>query len=218
MTWQELNLFQYQQLVNALKIEDDIDKTVKLISIVTSKTENEVLSMSIADFNKAKESLNFLANDVEGKPVKYIDVNGKRYKCIYDVRNIPAARYIESKVYGADLVTNIHKLAATMVMPMKKTIFGWRLDNYDASKHEEYAQDMLEAKFVDVYHSAIFFLSVFLNLIKCSEDFLIQSLNQMKTPSDQTEAVQDFLKYMDGTIPYMKLPNSIILQLKLHGE
>jgi len=157
MTWQDLNLFQYQQLVNALKIEDDIDKTVKLISIVTSKTENEVLSMSIADFNKAKESLNFLANDVEGKPVKYIDVNGKRYKCIYDVRNIPAARYIESKVYGADLVTNIHKLAATMVMPMKKTLFGWRLDKYDASKHEEYAQDMLEAKFVDVYHSAIFF-------------------------------------------------------------
>jgi hypothetical protein len=218
MTWQDLNLFQYQQLVNAFKIDDDIDKTVKLISIVTGKTENEVLSMSIADFNKAKESLNFLAEEIDGKPVKYINVNGKRYKCIYDVRNIPAARYVESKVYGADLVTNIHKLAATMVMPMKKTLFGWRLDKYDASKHEEYAQDMLEARFVDVYHSAIFFLSVFLNLIKCSEDFLIQNLKEMKIPSDQTEAVQDFLKYMDGTIPYMKLPNSIILQLKLHGK
>jgi len=218
MTWQDLNLFQYQQLVNAFKIDDDIDKTVKLISIITGNTENEVLSMSIADFNKAKESLNFLAEEIEGKPVKYIDVNGKRYKCIYDVRNIPAARYVESKVYGADLVTNIHKLAATMVMPMKKTLFGWRLDKYDASKHEEYAQDMLEARFVDVYHSAIFFLSVFLNLIKCSEDFLIQNLKEMKIPSDQTKAVQDFLKYMDGTIPYMKLPNSIILQLKLHGK
>jgi len=218
MTWQDLNLFQYQQLVNAFKIDDDIDKTVKLISIVTGKTENEVLSMSIADFNKSKESLNFLADEIEGKPVKYINVNGKRYKCIYDVRNIPAARYVESKVYGADLVTNIHKLAATMVMPMKKTLFGWRLDKYDASKHEEYAQDMLEARFVDVYHSAIFFLSVFLNLIKCSEDFLIQNLKEMKIPSDQTKAVQDFLKYMDGTIPYMKLPNSIILQLKLHGK
>ena len=218
MTWQDLNLFQYQQLVNAFKIDDDIDKTVKLISIVTGKTENEVLSMSIADFNKSKESLNFLADEIEGKPVKYINVNGKRYKCIYDVRNIPAARYVESKVYGADLVTNIHKLAATMVMPMKKTLFGWRLDKYDASKHEEYAQDMLEARFVDVYHSAIFFLSVFLNLIKCSEDFLIQNLKEMKIPSDQTKAVQDFLKYMDGTIPYMKLPNSIILQLKLRGK
>ena len=115
-------------------------------------------------------------------------------------------------------VTNIHKLAATMAIPMKKTLFGWKLDKYDASKHEEYSQDMLEARFVDVYHSTIFFLSVFLNLIKCSEDFLIQSLKQTKIPSDQIEAVQDFLKYMDGTIPYMKLPNSIILQLKLHGK
>ena len=74
MTWQDLNLFQYQQLVNAFKIDDDIDKTVKLISIVTGKTENEVLSMSIADFNKSKESLNFLADEIEGKPVKYINV------------------------------------------------------------------------------------------------------------------------------------------------
>ena len=218
MTWQDLNLFQYQQLVNALKVEDEIDKTVKLVSIITGKTENEVLSLSIADFNKEQAKLNFLAEEIEGKPVKFINVNGKRYKCIYDVRNIPAARYVESKVYGADLVTNIHKLAATMVIPMKKTLFGWKLDKYDASKHEEYSQDMLEARFVDVYHSTIFFLSVFLNLIKCSEDFLIQSLKQTKIPSDQIEAVQDFLKYMDGTIPYMKLPNSIILQLKLHGK
>ena len=218
MTWQDLNLFQYQQLVNALKVEDEIDKTVKIVSIVTGLTENEVLSLSIADFNKEKAKLNFLSEEIEGKPVKFIDVNGKRYKCIYDVRNIPAARYVESKVYGADLVNNIHKLAATMVVPMKKTLFGWKLDKYDASKHEEYSQDMLEARFVDVYHSAIFFLSVFLNLIKCSEDFLIQSLTQQKIPSEQTEAVQNFLKYMDGTIPYMKLPNSIILQLKLHGK
>lgn len=217
MNWSDLNLFQYQQLVKALSIEDDIDKTVKLVSIVTGKTENEVLSMSIADFNKEKEKLNFLSEDIQGKPVKYIKVNGKKYKCIYDVRNIPAARYVESKVFGADLVNNIHKMAATMVLPMKKTIFGWKVDKYDAAKHEEYAQDMLEARFVDVYHSAVFFLSVYLNWIKVSEDYLKEELKKMKIPLEEAEAVQDFLKYMDGTIQYMRLPNSIISKLKKHG-
>lgn len=217
MNWSDLNLFQYQQLVKALSIEDDIDKTVKLVSIVTNKTENEVLSMSIADFNKEKEKLNFLSEDIQGKPVKYIKVNGKKYKCIYDVRNIPAARYVESKVFGADLVNNIHKMAATMVMPMKKTIFGWKVDKYDAAKHEEYAQDILEARFVDVYHSAVFFLSVYLNWIKVSEDYLMEELKKMKIPLEEAEAVQDFLKYMDGTIQYMRLPNSTISKLKKHG-
>lgn len=217
MNWSDINLFQYQQLVKALSIEDDIDKTVKLVSIVTNKTENEVLSMSIADFNKEKEKLNFLSEEIQGKPVKYIKVNGKKYKCIYDVRNIPAARYVESKVFGADLVNNIHKMAATMVMPMKKTIFGWKVDKYDAAKHEEYAQDMLEARFVDVYHSAVFFLSVYLNWIKVSEDYLMEELKKMKIPSEEAEAVQDFLKYMDGTIQYMRLPNSTISKLKKHG-
>lgn len=217
MNWSDLNLFQYQQLVKALSIEDDIDKTVKIVSIVTNKTENEVLSMSIADFNKEKEKLNFLSEEIQGNPVKYIKVNGKKYKCIYDVRNIPAARYVESKVFGADLVNNIHKMAATMVMPMKKTIFGWKVDKYDAAKHEEYAQDMLEARFVDVYHSAVFFLSVYLNWIKVSEDYLMEELKKMKIPSEEAEAVQDFLKYMDGTIQYMRLPNSTISKLKKHG-
>ena len=217
MNWSDLNLFQYQQLVKALSIEDDIDKTVKLVSIVTNKTENEVLSMSIADFNKEKEKLNFLSEEIQGKPIKYIKVNGRKYKCIYDVRNIPAARYIESKVFGSDLVANIHKLAATMVMPMKKTIFGWKVDKYDAAKHEEYAQDMLEARFVDVYHSAVFFLSVYLNWIKVSEDYLMEELKKMKIPLEEAEAVQDFLKYMDGTIQYMRLPNSTISKLKKHG-
>lgn len=217
MNWSDLNLFQYQQLVKALSIEDDIDKTVKLVSIVTNKTDNEVLSMSIADFNKEKEKLNFLSEEIQGKPVKYIKVNGRKYKCIYDVRNIPAARYIESKVFGSDLVANIHKLAATMVMPMKKTLFGWKVDKYNAADHEQYSQDMLEARFVDVYHSAVFFLSVYLNWIKVSEDYLKEELKKMKIPLEEAEAVQDFLKYMDGTIQYMRLPNSTISKLKKHG-
>jgi hypothetical protein len=218
MNWSDINLFQYQQLVKALSIEDDIDKTVKLVSIITGQTENEVLSLSIADFNKEKQKLNFLSEDIQGKPVKYIEVNGRKYECIYDVRNIPAARYIESKVFGNDLVNNIHKIAATMVMPMKKTIFGWKRGKYDAANHDQYAQDMLEARFVDVYHSAVFFLSVYLNWIKVSQGYLMEELMKKKVPLEEIEAVQDFLKYMDGTIPYMKLPNYTISKLMKHGK
>lgn len=218
MNWSDINLFQYQQLVKALSIEDEIDKTVKLVSIVTGMTENQVLSLSIADFNKEKQKLNFLSEDIQGKPVNFINVNGRRYECIYDVRNIPAARYIESKVFGNDLVNNIHKIAATMVLPMKKTIFGWKRAKYNAANHEQYAQDMLEARFVDVYHSAVFFLSVYLNWIKVSQGYLMEELKMKKVPSEEIEAVQDFLKYMDGTIPYMKLPDSTILKLMKHGK
>lgn len=218
MNWSDINLFQYQQLVKALSIEDEIDKTVKLVSIVTGMTENQVLSLSIADFNKEKQKLNFLSEDIQDKPVNYINVNGRRYECIYDVRNIPAARYIESKVFGNDLVNNIHKIAATMVLPMKKTIFGWKRAKYNAANHEQYAQDMLEARFVDVYHSAVFFLSVYLNWIKVSQGYLMEELKKKKVPSEEIEAVQDFLKYMDGTIPYMKLPDSIISKLMKHGK
>ena len=45
----------------------------------------------------------------------------------------------------------------------------------------------------------------------------MEELKKKKAPLEEIEAVQDFLKYMDGTIPYMKLPNSIILRLMKYG-
>lgn len=219
MTWQDINLFQYQRLLPIIQEGENIDQYSKIIGVLYDMTENQVNSLSVDEYLNLKAEVNLLLNtEIKGKPVKYIKLKGRRYKCIYDIKNLPAARYIESKVFSEDFVGNLHKIAATMVMPMKRTIFGWKVDKYDASKHDVYAQDMLEARFVDVYHSAVFFLSVLLNWIKVSEGYLIQEFSKTKTHSEAVKEVADLLKYMDGIIPYMKLPDSTIQRLIKHGQ
>ena len=218
MTWNDINVFQYQRLLPIMQETEHIEMYSKIIAVLFNMTENEVDSLSIEEYLGLKVKANIILNDdIKGKPAKYIKLKNKRYKCIYDIRNLPASRYIETKVFSDDFVGNLHKIAASMVMPMKKTIFGWQVDKYDASKHEEYAQDMLEARFVDVYHSALFFLSVLLNWTKVSQGYLIEELSKMKTRSEAAKEVADLLKYLDGIIPYMKLPNSIISKLMKHG-
>ena len=55
---------------------------------------------------------------------------------------------------------NLHKIFACMVIPQKKTWFGWKDDKYDASKHSDYAQDILEAPIVNVLGSVVFLSSL----------------------------------------------------------
>jgi hypothetical protein len=217
MSWDKINVFQYQQLVPALGIQDATDQNMRLIAILNGWTENQVDSLSVEEYALEKAKIGFLSESIEGKPVKYIKVNGKRYKCVYDVRKLPSGRYIESKVFSQDLVGNLHKLAASMVIPMKKTIFGWREDKYDASRHEEYSNDMLEARFVDVYHSIVFFYQVYRNWMEITKDYLIAKIVEMgKSHSEAEKEVQNLLNILDGSIAPKLLPTSTISDIMKH--
>ena len=217
MSWDKINVFQYQQLIPALAIDDPTDQNMRLIAILNGWTDNQVDSLYIEEYAKEKAKIAFLSDSIEGKPVKVIKVNGKRYKCIYDVRKLPSARYIESKIFSQDLVGNLHKLAASMVIPMKKTIFGWKLDKYDASKHEDYANDMLEAKFVDVYHSIVFFYQVYRNWMEVTKDFLIAKMMEVgKSHSEAKKEVQNLLNILDGSIAPRLLPISTTSDIMKH--
>jgi len=219
MTWNELTVWQYQQIYPIVtKPEKDwtnLDVESKLVGILHNLTDTQVDSLSVAEFNKLKVTLNFLDDKIEGKPVKYTEVNGKRYKFIYDVQQIKAARYIETKVFSTDLVGNIHKLAASMVMPQRKTWWGkWVDDKYDASKHSEYADDLQGANFMHVYQSIVFFYQVYRNWIEVSKGYLVKEMTNKGMSLEQAqEVVQILCSTLDGSIAPNLLPTTKISQL-----
>jgi hypothetical protein len=219
MSWNDLTVWQYQQIYPIVtKPEKDwtmLDVESKLVGILHNLTDTQVDSLSVAEFNKLKVTLNFLDDKIEGKPVKYTEVNGKRYKFVYDVQQIKAARYIEAKVFSTDLVGNLHKLAASMVIPQRKTWYGrWVDDKYDASKHSQYAEDLQGANFMHVYQSVVFFYQVYRNWIEVSKDYLVQEMmNQGMTMDLALKGVQILCDTLDGSIAPNLLPTTKILQL-----
>jgi hypothetical protein len=220
MKWNELTLWQYQQLMPIMtKPEKDwteLDKEVKLLCIITGLTEYQIDSLSIEDLKELRKDLVFLDEPIEGKPVDYITTNGKRYRINYDIKNMPSARYIESKVFSKDTLGNLHKIAASMVIPQKKNWYGkWVDDKYDASKHEEYASDMQEANFIHVYHSLVFFYQVYRNWIEVSQDYMKSEMTKSGMTKEQADLVVSLLcESMGGTIPQNLLPNTKILELQ----
>jgi hypothetical protein len=218
--WQEITLWQYQQIIPIMTKPDkdwtEIDVDYKLISILTGMTQYQIDSLPLEDLKKERAKLKFLKEDITGKPVKYIEVNGRRYRVIYNVKDMPFARYIESKVFGKDVVGNLHKISASMVMPQKRNWLGRWVDNvYDASKHEQYSLDMQEAKFVDVYHTLVFFYQVYRNWIEVSKDYMTEEMVRMGMTQEEADSVVILLyASMDGNIPQGLLPSRKISALK----
>lgn len=220
MKWNDLTLWQYQQLMPTITNPDkdwtELDAEVKRLCIVTGLTEYQIDSLSITALKELRKELDFLNEDIEGKPVNYIEVNKKRYRINYDIKNMPSARYIESKVFSKDTLANLHKIAASMVIPQKRNWYGkWVDQKYDASKHEEYAADMQEANFIDIYHSLVFFYQVYKNWIEISQDYMIAEMTKAGMTEKQAAMVVDLLsESMDGTIPVTLLPPKKISELK----
>jgi hypothetical protein len=218
--WEKISVWQYQQIYNALNSKDkdatDLDLEVKLVGIVNNMTEMQIDSLAFDEYKKLSKTIAFLNEPINGKPVKFIKVsNSKRYKIVYNVNKMPFARYIESKIFSEDLYGNLHKLAATMVVPQKRKFGIWFDQPYDASKHQEYSNDMLEASFVDVYHSLVFFYQVYRNWIEVLQDYLVNKLIQAEMKEDKAkEVVQSLCSILDGNIAPNLLPNTKIAQLR----
>jgi hypothetical protein len=217
--WNKINVWQYQQIYNALNTKDkdatDLDLEVKLVGIVNNMTEMQIDSLPLNEYKELSKTIAFLNEPIEGTPKKHISIsNRKRYRINYDVSKMPFARYIESKVFSEDLYGNLHKLAATMVIPQRRKFGIWFDEKYDASKHQEYSDDMLNAKFVDVYHSLVFFYQVYRNWIEVSKGYLEKKMVEAGMQETQAkEVVQSLCSILDGNIAPNLLPSTKIAQL-----
>jgi hypothetical protein len=220
--WDKINVWQYQQIYNALNTKDkdatDLDLEVKLVGVVNNMTEMQIDSLPLTEYKELSKTIAFLNEPIEGTPKRHIRIsNGKRYRINYDISKMPFARYIESKVFSEDLYGNLHKLAATMVIPQKRKFGIWFDEKYDASMHQEYSNDMLNAKFVDVYHSLVFFYQVYRNWIEVSKGYLESKMKQAGMNQEQAkEVVQSLCSILDGNIAPNLLQSTKIAKLAKH--
>ena len=210
MNWKDVTIWQWQQMQNLLAKSKDyteLDIAVKSLAILTNQTESQIDSLTIKQLGVELEKIKFITDTAPTpRTVDFIKVGKKRYRCIYDVRKLPYSRYLETKFFTTDVTMNLHKIAASMVMPMKLTWRGWRLAKYDASKHDEYAQDLLGASFEEVYGSVVFFCQVFSDSIKSLADYFKEEMMKAgMTTAEAETTVTALCESMDG---FTRLPLS----------
>jgi len=178
----KLTIDKFQRLQSIATLDtDELEKAKRLVQVLLEKSETEVEAMSQNKFNKLCEKLK-KAFDLKvnaatmSKPKTMIAANGKVYHLNFDVKPpFNTGRYIEVLTFSKENpIMNMHNILASICTPMK---WSWKKFNYvkteyDALKHEDYANDFKQADFKHGYFAMVFFYSLLTNSTEGTMDFL----------------------------------------------
>ena len=138
-----------------------IEKQQKMLAIVEGKDEEFYDSFKYRDLmHHYAEKLSFFDNIPQTKPVDYLQVGDKRYKFCHELHEITAGQYIDILAFSGEIM-QLNKIAACFFLPMQ----GKKYQGYGVVPHDVVADDLLGAKFIEVYSCMLFFCQLFSELI-----------------------------------------------------
>lgn len=161
--WDKLTVGQFISLYDIELSEqlNVVEKQQKMLAVVEGKSEEEYDTIKYRQLvQDYAEKLEFFNNIPECKPVDYLLVNGKSYKFCFELTEITAGQYIDINHFSGQIM-QLNKIAACFFLPMK----GDRYMEYGTIPHEIVAEELLDARFVDVYGCMLFFYHLFKELI-----------------------------------------------------
>lgn len=196
--WEDITVGQFldlSKLSNTSGI-DDIERAERAVAIIFNKTERDISEMKVSDFNKmAAIAPKFLFQKIPGKPVKYIIVNNRKYKIIYNPATLRQRQYVEVMHFGKNPIENMHLILASIVKPVK---YGIERKNR-AEDHLQISEDMLCAPVCHVYHACVFFCKLYMRLIETTRHFLTNDLMKKGMTAEGAQMlVNSLMKTMDG--------------------
>jgi hypothetical protein len=171
--WDKLTVGQFISLYD---IESNsnlniIEKQQKMLAIVEGKDEEYYDDFKYRDLmHEYAEKLSFFDNIPETKPVDYLQVGENRYKFCYELHEITAGQYIDILAFSGEIM-QINKIAACFFLPMQ----GDKYQGYGVVPHDMVADDLLGAKFIEVYSCMLFFCQLFSELIATTITFSMEN-------------------------------------------
>lgn len=211
----KLTIDKFQKLQSIATLEtDEILRASKLVQVLLDKTEDYVESLPPRKFaklcEKLKDQFNVKIDEATmSMPKTLIQANGKAYYLNFDVKPpFNTGRYIEVLTFSKDdPIMNMHNILASICTPM---VWSWRKLNfvkqdYDALKHEQYANDMRQAHFKHGYFAMVFFYQVLKHSTNNTMDCLISEMNLRKVNKKRVQQLKRILQIIgDGSTTQKK--------------
>jgi hypothetical protein len=164
MTWKDVTVGQYQQLAEIGKMGlDDIEATHETISVLFGLTINEVRKLKAVQIAKYVEQIGFLKTEIIPRRRTILYCKGYFAGVDYTFTDFQTSKYIESKYFMQDFVSNIHNLLAVYTHELK---YGLIKKKPKVSDFEKDAERLKAANIEEAMGVLVFFYPTFDNLMK----------------------------------------------------
>lgn len=161
--WNELTLGQY---ITLLDIEQNqqlniVEKQQKKLALVEGRDEEEYDYIKYRELvERYNDKLSFLHQLPHTKACDYIQTPKRRYKFCFELSEITSGQYIDINNFSDNLM-QLHKSAACFFLPMQDDKYM----DYGIIPHDVVAEDLLDAKFIEVHGCLVFFCQLLKDLI-----------------------------------------------------
>jgi len=150
--WSEVSLKQYIEITDVVAIDmDELDKQVKILSILTKLDEDTVTALAIPRLKEAIRACAFIYGKPELKPTEdFIKIGGKRFRINKMLNTLSGAEYIDMTSLVKDpkqITANLPKIIAIFLHPVN--IFGFKKGKYYDKGFQTLESRMATAKLIE---------------------------------------------------------------------
>lgn len=184
-SYRELPIGKYLEICEIARDEnvDPLTEQVKIISILTDESEEDILRLPIAEYKDMSRRLTFLseAYDGETRIAKSYRIGGMELIPEKDLSKITTAQFIDFQTFSKEGERYYVEVLSTLMIPKGKKYN----DGYDiADVHKAIRENLSVA---DVLSLSAFFLEKWLRSIKDSAIFSISEIRKMPDKEKQKE-------------------------------
>lgn len=119
--YNDLPIGKYIEITRIVRDETlpEVDRQVRMLSILSGRTEDDILNAPVTDFAELSRTARFLERLPETKPeVRDIyEAGAFRLVAVRDARKMTAAQYIDFQTFGRDAGNNIVEMLSCLLVP-----------------------------------------------------------------------------------------------------
>ena len=114
-SWKEVNIKKYIE-INNLETKSNVKKMVQMISILSGCPIDILYQVDLEALNKI--DINWLSEPMDDKIEKILEIDGKKYGIIKEMKKLSLGEYVDLDSYILDINNNLHMIVAILMRPI----------------------------------------------------------------------------------------------------
>jgi hypothetical protein len=156
---------------------DDLEKQVKVLSILTGKDEDIIWDLPKYKFLELSERFKFITDLPPEKKVSSFEAGGYTWIPQTDISKFTSGQYMDMTEYCKEPLKNSVKMLATISTPVKH--YPLFIKTRPKMTFEEKAKILEKAKVCDVWPLSLFFCRVLIHLTNAMQDSLKEDIERL---------------------------------------